>query len=44
MENKKYIQPHCKTCLLRTSHVLMVSVSNGGDKEDYTIVDMFDND
>lgn len=42
MENKKYIQPHCKTCLLRTSHVLMVSSS--GDKEDYTIVDMFDND
>lgn len=42
MKNKKYTQPHCKTCLLRTSQVLMVS--NGGDKEDYTIVDMFDND
>ncbi len=42
MKNKKYTQPHCKSCLLRTSSILMVS--SGGDKEDYTIVDMFGND
>lgn len=43
MKNKKYTQPHCKSCLLRTGNVLMSS-PYGGDKEDYTIVDIFGND
>lgn len=42
MKKKKYTQPLCKSCLLRTGNVLMVS--SGGDKEDYTIVDMFGNE
>lgn len=42
MKKKKYTQPLCKTCLLRTGDVLMVSYS--GEKEDYEVVDIFAND